>query len=56
MIESPDWEGCKLRKKAKGKVIDPPRKSCSKQVTFKTGENEWKTFKDGKLNDTSKKK
>ena len=56
LIESPEGEGCTLRKKAKGKVIDPPRKSCSKSVTFKTGENEWKTFKDGKLNDTAIKK
>ena len=56
LIESPEGEVCTLRKKAKGKVIDPPRKSCSKQVTFKTGENEWKTFKDGKLNDNSIKK
>ena len=35
LIESPEGEGCTLRKKAKGKVIDPPRKSCSKSVTIK---------------------
>ena len=56
LIESPEGEGCTLRKKAKGKVIDPPRKSCSKSVTFKTGDNEWKTFKEGKLDVTVVKK
>ena len=56
LIESPVWEDSTLRKKAKGKVIYPPRKSCSKSVTFKTGDNEWKTFKEGKLDVTVVKK
>jgi len=48
LIESPaEGEECTLRTKAKGKVFDPPRKRCIKSVTFKTGDNEWKGFKEG---------
>ena len=56
LIESPEGEECTLRTKAKGKVFDPPRKRCIKSVTFKTGDNEWKAFKEGKLNATIVKK
>ena len=57
LIESPaEEEECTLRTKAKGKVFDPPRKRCIKSVTFKTGDNEWKGFKEGKLNVTIVKK
>ena len=57
LIESPaEEEECTLRTKAKGKVFDPPRKRCIKSVTFKTGDNEWKAFKEGKLNATIVKK
>ena len=57
LIESPaEGEECTLRTKAKGKVFDPPKKRCIKAVTFKTGDNEWKTFKEGKLDVTVVKK
>ena len=56
LIESPEGEQCTLRTKAKGKVFDPPKKRCIKAVTFKTGDNEWKMFKKGKLNATMLKK
>ena len=56
LIESPEGEECTLRTKAKGKLFDPPRKRCIKSVTFKAGDNEWKAFKEGKLNATMLKK
>ena len=48
LIESPKNEACQTTNKAKGVAVEPPKKSCNKQITFKTGEKEWKTFKDQK--------
>ena len=55
ILESEPSTTCFLRTKAEGKSIDPPKKECFQEIIFKTGGNEWKTFRDGKLDKTTTK-
>ena len=55
ILESEPNTTCFLRTKAEGKSIDPPKKECFQEIIFKTGGNEWKTFRDGKLDKTTTK-
>ena len=48
IIESPENQACDTSTKANGVEVNPTKKNCKNQITFKTGESEWKTFKEGK--------
>ena len=53
IIDSPPNQKCTLHTKLNGTLIEPPRKDCVKNhVTYKTGDNEWKTFFNDKNNTT----
>jgi hypothetical protein len=58
MVESPEGESCLIRTSARGYCSDPRlnTKICNKEITFKTGENEWKTFRNGYLTEKIVKK